>query len=111
MPKFRFVCQVNSVDGRDEEFQDWHTNVHMPEVLEAAGFTSGQRMKLVTPNPADDKPFQYLIIYEGECADPKHALDALWEAAGAGRLGSSDALAMPNWMAVFEDIPGAHVTR
>ena len=110
MAKFKFVCRVNSAPGRDVDFNTWHSTVHMPEVLAVAGFTSGQRMKLVTSDPADAQPHQYLIIYEGECEDTSHALDALWKAFGEGRVGQSETLAGPSWMSVYEEIPGAHVT-
>lgn len=109
MAKFKFVAQVNSAAGCDDAFNTWHSSVHMPEVLKEAGFTSGQRMKLVTPNPGEEKPYQYLIIYEGECADTSHALDALWAAMSANKIGQSTTIASPSWMALYEEIPGAHI--
>ena len=110
MPRIRFIAQVNVVDGRDDEFNEWHTNVHMPEVLAASGFTSAQRFRLVTPDAADPKPFRYLIIYEGECDDPKKALDGLWKGVAEGKVGMSDTLA-GTWMALYEEIPGARTPK
>ena len=107
MPKFKFVCQVNAAKGKDAEFNAWHSRTHIPEVLAAAGFTRGERLKLVTPDPTEGAKFQYLIIYEGECDDTSKALEALWKSAGG--LEQSDTLAPENWMAVFEEIPGAQV--
>src|SRR5579863_10175462 len=109
MAKFKFVAQVNSADGCDEAFNSRHSSVHMPEVLREAGFTSGQRLKLVIPNKGEEKPYQYLIIYEGECDDTSHALDALWAAMGANKIGQSTTIASPSWTALYEEIPGAHV--
>ncbi len=111
MPKFRFVAMVNVVPGKDAEFNEWHTKVHMPEVLAAGSFTKGQRFKLSIPSPGDTKPFQYLLIYEGECADTRKALDGLFKAVGDGTVGMSDTLAPETWMTVYEEIPGAVVTR
>jgi hypothetical protein len=109
MPKFKFVAMVNAAPGRDAEFNEWHSKVHMPEVLAASGFKSGQRLKLSVPNGADKSPFQYIIIYEGECADTTKALDALFKAVGEGKVGMSDTLAPENWMAVYEEIPGGSI--
>jgi len=109
MAKFKFVAQVNSADGCDEAFNSWHSNVHMPEVLREAGFSSGERMKLVIPNQGEEKPYRYLIIYEGECADTSHALDALWAAMGANKIGQSTTIASPSWVSLYEEIAGAYV--
>lgn len=111
MPKFRFVAMVNIVPGRDAEFNEWHTKTHMPEVLAAAGFTKGQRFKLSIPNAGDTRPFQYLLIYEGECADTTKALDGLFKGVSEGTVGMTDMLTPETWMAVYEEIPGAVVTR
>ncbi len=110
MPKIRFIAQVNVAEGRDAEFNDWHTNVHMPEVLAAAGFTSAERFRLVTPDANDPNPFRYLIIYEGECDDPKKALDGLWKGAAEGKVGMSDTVGSA-WMALYEEIPGARLSK
>ena len=82
MAKFKFVCLVNAREGQDAAFNAWHTNVHIPEVVREAGFTSGKRMKVVKGLEGDARIYQYLVIYEGEIANPELALNKL---GGASR--------------------------
>ena len=37
MPKFNLFALTNPTDGRDEEFNDWYTNVHLTDVLKLPG--------------------------------------------------------------------------
>lgn len=107
MARFKFVCLVNAREGQDAAFNAWHTNVHIPEVVREAGFTSGKRMKVVKGLEGDARIYQYLVIYEGEIANPELALNKLGEAVAAGRIQASDTLDPVVWTAVYEDIPGA----
>ena len=43
MGKYIFMVFANAVDGKDDAFNDWYTNVHLDEVLQVPGFASGQR--------------------------------------------------------------------
>ncbi len=65
----RMVVLANAVEGRDEEYNEWYTNVHIPEVL-AAGFTAAQRFKMADAQMGE-VPHRYLAIYEfdGSAAD------------------------------------------
>ena len=107
MAKFKFVCLVNAKEGQDAAFNDWHSNVHIPEVVREAGFTRGQRMKVVQGLDGGAKVYQYLVIYDGEIDNPEHALNKLGDAAANGRIQFSDTLDEAVWTAVYEDIPGA----
>lgn len=107
MPTFSFVCLVNAADGRDADFNRWHSEVHLPEVVAAGGFVRARRLRLVTPLDPDRKAYRYLILYEGEVPDTAHALDALNRAIAEQRVTFSDTLDADSWAAVYEDIPGA----
>ena len=104
--RYKFVALVNVKDGQDDEFNAWHTDTHLPEVVRAAGFTRGTRFKLVEGSNGDNTLYRYLVVFEGE-GDPMQALSKLGEAAAAGEIHMSDAVGEPLWSAMYEPIPDA----
>ena len=76
MGKYIFMVFANAVDGKDDAFNDWYTNVHLDEVLQVPGFASGQRFE-VAGDPAPDPTHNYLAMYELETDDPQATLGAL----------------------------------
>lgn len=77
-----------AVTGRDEEFNRWYDETHMPEILQIPGFVAGQRFALASP-AAEGQP-RYLAVYEIETDDLAATLGAL-TAAGPS-LTLSDAI-------------------
>ena len=80
---------TNSVEGRDEEFNDWYSETHLKDVLNLEGFASAQRFKV--KGLTESAPYQYLAIYELDTEDPDKAIKALTDAMGAGMV-ISDAM-------------------
>jgi hypothetical protein len=66
--------------GQEREYNDWYTNVHMPQVLAVDGFKKAQRYRLAR-NLSAGEVQPYIALYEIETAD----LDALIEES-AGRM-------------------------
>ncbi len=70
MAKTKHVLLVmsNSADGRDQEYNDWYTNVHVPDVLRVPGFVSAQRYKLDAKQRGGNAPaqWQYMATYDIE---------------------------------------------
>jgi hypothetical protein len=107
MVKFVMASLVNASPGADEAFAQWHSDVHMPEVVENGGFIKARRLKLVNDLISDQPSYQYLILYEGECEDPTRALEQLNAAHAAGKIQPSDTLDHAMWAGLFEETPGA----
>ena len=103
---YRFVALVNAKEGRDDEFNGWHSSRHLPEVVRAAGFTRGERFKLVEGSAGDNTVYRYLVLFEGE-GDPMSALSKLGAAMTAGEIHISESLGAPLWASMYEAIPGA----
>ena len=104
--RFKFVALVNAKDGQESAFNDWHSGTHLPEVVRAAGFTRGERLRLVDGSNGDGTVYRYLVLFEGE-GDPMQALTKLGAAMGSGALHISEALGAPLWASMYEAIPGA----
>lgn len=63
MPKFKMIALTNPIDGRDEEFNDWYQNVHLPEVVSREGMVGAQRYKVAVPLLAPVS-YGYMAIYD-----------------------------------------------
>jgi hypothetical protein len=103
---YKFVALVNAKHGQDDEFNAWHTDTHLSELVRAAGFKRGTRFELVEDSIGDNTLYRYLVVLEGE-NDPMQALSKPGEAANAGEIHMSDALGESLWSAMYESIPGA----
>ena len=90
MAKGILAVNAAAVEGRDEDFNDWYTNVHVVDILKIAGFTSARRFKAIDPNHATP----YLTIYEVEADDLQAAVAGIGAAAQSGEMAMSDAVAM-----------------
>ncbi|MBA6413776.1 EthD domain-containing protein [Parahaliea sp. F7430] len=74
--KSLLVVQTNALAGRDEEFNRWYNEVHIPEVLALHGFTACRRYTLSQAQLSEDLPQKYLALYE-ITGDPQKAVDDL----------------------------------
>lgn len=118
MTKHLMVVLTDAVEGREDEYNDWYTNRHVPDVLGVDGFVSGQRFRLDAPRPGlgELPPHRYLSLFEiedGRLDEAQQALAASLEerseAAAAGReplMSVSTALAGPRavyWATAITD--------
>ena len=90
---------TNALPGRDEEFNRWYDEIHLPEVLALPVFTGARRLQLAPAQMFPEQRFRYLAIYEyrGSAAA---ALEALTGAAGSFRM--TDSLAEEVQVSLFE---------
>jgi hypothetical protein len=94
MPKHAFVVFTNAVPGREDEFNDWYTNRHIPDVLKLPGVVAAQRFKLSEQQRREPPyPWQYLAIYEADTDDLSVTIEALKERSGTSVMPKSDAMA------------------
>jgi hypothetical protein len=90
MPKgILLVSTAPAGAERDQEYNDWYNDVHLPEVLKVSGFISARRFKKV--ESADD-PVPYLAIYEVEADDLSASVAALGAGVASGEIQMTDAM-------------------
>lgn len=78
------VVQSSPVSpDREDEFNDWYDNVHIPELCAVPGFVSARRYKAPAAG-SEDAP-RYLAIYEID-ADDLSGPPAEWSARRAAGL-------------------------
>jgi hypothetical protein len=91
-----YLVFSNPVDGKEDEFNEWYDNVHLPEVLATPGMRSAQRFALleteITHNSPMPKPAQrYLLVYELE-GDADAIMAKISEAVANGEMHMNEAL-------------------
>jgi hypothetical protein len=67
MPRGIFIVYSSCTEAsRDEEFNQWYTHTHLPDLSEAKGLVKATRYRNLRPLQG---PSQYLAIYEFESDD------------------------------------------
>jgi hypothetical protein len=90
MPKFKMIALTKPVAGREDEYNAWYQNVHLPEVCALPGLQGAQRYKQAAAlSNGDERP--YLAIYDIETDDIGKTLAGFGEAAAAGKMTRCDA--------------------
>ncbi len=92
MAKYVFVVFTEPVDGQDAEYNEWYSDVHIPDVLKLDGIVAARRYRLAAMNPPQDGHPPYLALYEIETDDVSQIPDAIRRAVDEGRMPLSDAL-------------------
>ena len=98
MMKRVWVVATNPVEGREEEYNEWYDNVHVPEVCSLDGVLNATRYEI--ENPDSTTPHRYIAIYELD-RDDESILAALLEARASGAFLTSDSVDMATASSTF----------
>ncbi len=92
MAKYCLVVVSDPVPGKEEEYNRWYNEQHLPDVLKVPGFGAAQRFKAMGDGGL---PGKYIALYEMDCDSPKAAeaaLAELYKIADTPQLFISDAI-------------------
>jgi hypothetical protein len=110
MAKYTYVVMSNPTPGKEEEYNRWYTDQHLPDVLAVPGFVAAQRFRVDDPN--SKLPHRYLALYEIETEDLSKAMADLNGRAGTPAMPLSDALDVNTVSAtIFAPITGRVLPR
>lgn len=84
--EYTLIVYTSPVDGREDEYNDWYDDIHLPEFSALPGVINGRRFKVA----GDDKP-QYAAIYELS-AHPDAVMGAMNEGIKNGTVHMSDSV-------------------
>jgi hypothetical protein len=112
MPKALMVVGANPTDAaRETEFNEWHTETHLDDVLKVAGFITARRYSRSDARPmvgTEASPFRYLAIYDVESDDLEQSGRDLQAALDSGAIPLSETFDLANFSVDFyAAIPGA----
>jgi hypothetical protein len=93
MAIYRLIAFTDPVAGRDQEYNDWYNNVHLPDVVAIPGFVSAQRfvLKIATAGEIKNK---YVAIYDMQTDDPAALMAEVGRRIDAEQIILSQALDM-----------------
>lgn len=105
MPRYSLIVFTNPVAGTEDEYNDWYTNTHLPDVLRIPGVSGAQRFRRGDIQ-RDDGPFPwgYLAIYECDTEDVRGVIAELKARGGTELMRMTDALADERFVCFFEPI-------
>jgi hypothetical protein len=93
----RYVSMVltNPVPGREDTFNGWYTNSHIPDVLSIQGIVAATRYRLHSQRGSAHEfgNFQYLAIYEIETDDLRGLFRTLLSRMGTALMPMSESMA------------------
>lgn len=80
------VVHTRPVEGREDEYHRWYSEVHLPEVVRLSGFVAARRFRFVASDDERAAPeLPFLAIYEVEEGRLQEARAALAEALASSR--------------------------
>jgi hypothetical protein len=103
MAKYRMIAFSRPIEGRENDYNEWYQNVHMPQVVSLDGFVSARRYKLAQ-HLQGEASLPYAAIYKIETDDLGTMLGHFVAAAKSGQLRRSDAVDYAaSQMGIFEE--------
>lgn len=81
----------NPVEGREEEFERWYRETHVPEMLLLPGFVACRRLVLSEAQMGRFHPQQHLALWEIETDDLAAVYDRLRGDMASGALADCQA--------------------
>jgi hypothetical protein len=95
MPKaIMFVQSKPSSPDREDEYNDWYTTTHLPDVLAIPGITGARRFKASDVAPPGEGAPEYCAVYELDVDDLSAVMPELAARFADGRMRMSDAMEM-----------------
>lgn len=89
MGKYILVATSGIRKGKEDEFNEWHDNIHIPDVCSLPGVTSGRRFVAHSATPATSTN---MAIYEIETEDPLDVFGELAQRVQSGQFVISPAV-------------------
>jgi hypothetical protein len=91
MPRFRMIMLSQANPGRDEDYERWYDEIHIPDMMQVPGFVAVQRFRVVK-DVLGKTPYPFCTIYEIEADSADAALGAMFAALQSGKVRMSDSV-------------------
>jgi hypothetical protein len=76
----------NPIEGKEAEYKEWYTNVHLHEVVAVKGFKSAQLFSLTKEQAVEPQSHKYCAFYQLENDDVGETVQRLQAAVPSMRL-------------------------
>jgi len=102
MKDYQLVVLLNPVEGKDEEFNRWYDEKHVPDLLAVDGFVGATRYRRAELPQAEGQR-NYLAIYDIRTADLGGVMAEMGTRMSSGAIDVSPAINRPSMvMGVYE---------
>ncbi len=99
MKHYKFVVLSRPTEGREDEYNEWYQNTHLPELTSIPGIQSAQRFRMEVAL-VEGAAWPYMSIYELETDDVNAVLAQLTGMAENQLLTMTDAIDLSDVYAV-----------
>ena len=99
MANYQLIALSSPVAGREQEFDSWYDQRHIPDVLDVPGFVSAQRYRLEAP--MGESRWSSMVIYEVQTDDPNKTLEEIQRRIGTPKMELGAALDVPSITVFF----------
>ncbi|MDG1204540.1 MAG: hypothetical protein P8N51_04140 [Pseudomonadales bacterium] len=97
-----YIVRSNPLEGREADFNQWYSDIHLPEVMKIEGFLSANRFKLADVQVVTAQAHGYMVIYEIDSNDVPGTLRNLRQATWLNMGDSIDLASLD--ISIFESI-------
>jgi hypothetical protein len=78
MAKYILIERSNPVPGKEQEYNDWYNNEHLPDLMTVPGIVAARRWKVVgKPYQGAEFSHRYICVYQIETDDIDKFLETL----------------------------------
>lgn len=105
MQTYKLVVLLNAFEGQDAAFNQWFTDVHLPDALKIPGIVGGQRFALSeAQHEGASRQWQYLTLYEVCTDDLLGVMAEIKRRAGTPDMVGTETIAPGGFLHFFEPI-------
>jgi hypothetical protein len=91
MPRYKMITLTRPIEGREDDYNHWYQDVHLPQIMTYPGMKAAQRFRVERVMAGDDS-LPYVAIYEIETDDVDAALAAINAGMASGALTMTEAV-------------------
>jgi hypothetical protein len=103
VPKAILAVYANpAAPEREDEFNTWYIETHIPEVLGLEGFVGARRYELSAAQLGGSSEHRYVTHYDIDAPDVQQALKSLTDGFRNGKVTMNDSMA-PGPIVVWEE--------
>lgn len=88
MARYKLVVMSNPLPGREDEYNNWYSNEHVPDLMKVNGIVSGERLVL----KSGSEQWRYLALYELDTEEPEAVVGEIMARVESGEFTHSDSM-------------------
>jgi hypothetical protein len=104
MAKFYMIINSAARPGRSEEYSEWCSRQHFPDLLRVPGIVAAKRFKALPGAPGE--PVRFMAIFGLNCNDPDEVLQEIGRRNGTPDMPRSDSYDRESVQIILTEIEG-----